>query len=259
MPTYAKLRDTLALESEILRFWEQAAIADKVLRRNERNRAHKRFVFYEGPPTANDKPHFGHLIPRVYKDLFPRYKLMQGYHVIKKGGWDTHGLPVELKVERELGLNSKREIEAFGVENFVKKCKENVWKFKGEWERFDPRMGFWYDQRNAYITYTNEYIESVWWALKKIWEKGLLYKGHKVLPYCPRCGTPLELPRSRAGLRDRQRSIYILQAPGPDFVWTVHLAAKRQDERSRRSLVSRLDDDAVDRAQQRRPGGSSHP
>jgi isoleucyl-tRNA synthetase len=191
MPTYAKLRDTVALESEILRFWEQAAIADKVLRRNERNRAHKRFVFYEGPPTANDKPHFGHLIPRVYKDLFPRYKLMQGYHVIKKGGWDTHGLPVELKVERELGLNSKREIEAFGVENFVKKCKENVWKFKGEWERFDPRMGFWYDQRNAYITYTNEYIESVWWALKKIWEKGLLYKGHKVLPYCPRCGTPL--------------------------------------------------------------------
>jgi len=191
MPKYAKLPDTIALESEILRFWEQAAIADKVLGRNEQNRAHRRFVFYEGPPTANDKPHFGHLIPRVYKDLFPRYKLMQGYHVIKKGGWDTHGLPVELKVERELGLNSKREIEAFGVENFVKKCKENVWKFKGEWERFDPRMGFWYDQKNAYITYTNEYIESVWWALKKIWEKGLLYKGHKVLPYCPRCGTPL--------------------------------------------------------------------
>ncbi len=191
MPTYAKLPDTLALESEILRFWEQAAIADKVLSRNEQNRAHKRFVFYEGPPTANDKPHFGHLIPRVYKDLFPRYKLMQGYHVIKKGGWDTHGLPVELKVEKELGLNSKREIEAFGVENFVKKCKENVWKFKGEWEQFDPRMAFWYDQRNAYITYTNDYIESVWWALKKIWEKGLLYKGHKVLPYCPRCGTPL--------------------------------------------------------------------
>jgi isoleucyl-tRNA synthetase len=191
MPTYAKLPDTLALESEILRFWEQAAIADKVLSRNEQTRAQRRFVFYEGPPTANDKPHFGHLIPRVYKDLFPRYKLMQGYHVIKKGGWDTHGLPVELKVERELGLNSKREIEAFGVESFVKKCKENVWKFKGEWERFDPRMGFWYDQRNAYITYTNEYIESVWWALKKIWEKGLLYKGHKVLPYCPRCGTPL--------------------------------------------------------------------
>ena len=191
MPRYGKLPDPLTLEAEVLRFWEQARIAQQSLTRNEQNRSQKRFVFYEGPPTANDKPHFGHLIPRVYKDLFPRYKLMQGYHVIKKGGWDTHGLPVELKVEKELGLNSKREIEAFGVENFVKKCKENVWKFKGEWERFDPRMGFWYDQEHAYITYTNEYIESVWWALKKIWEKGLLYKGHKVLPYCPRCGTPL--------------------------------------------------------------------
>lgn len=191
MPKYGKLPDPLTLEAEVLRFWEQAIIPHKSLNRNEQNRSHKRFVFYEGPPTANDKPHFGHLIPRVYKDLFPRYKLMQGYHVIKRGGWDTHGLPVELKVEKELGLNSKREIEAFGVEAFVQKCKENVWKFKGEWERFDPRMGFWYDQEHAYITYTNEYIESVWWALKRIWEKGLLYKGHKVLPYCPRCGTPL--------------------------------------------------------------------
>jgi isoleucyl-tRNA synthetase len=228
MPTYAKLRDTLALESEILRFWEQAAIADKVLRRNERNRAHKRFVFYEGPPTANDKPHFGHLIPRVYKDLFPRYKLMQGYHVIKKGGWDTHGLPVELKVERELGLNSKREIEAFGVENFVKKCKENVWKFKGEWERFDPRMGFWYDQQNAYITYTNEYIESVWWALKKIWEKGLLYKGHKVLPYCPRCGTPLSSHEVAQGYETvKDPSIFFkLQAQTSSGLYTLPRSGK---------------------------------
>jgi isoleucyl-tRNA synthetase len=228
MPTYAKLRDTVALESEILRFWEQAAIADKVLRRNEQNRAHKRFVFYEGPPTANDKPHFGHLIPRVYKDLFPRYKLMQGYHVIKKGGWDTHGLPVELKVERELGLNSKREIEAFGVENFVKKCKENVWKFKGEWERFDPRMGFWYDQRNAYITYTNEYIESVWWALKKIWEKGLLYKGHKVLPYCPRCGTPLSSHEVAQGYETvKDPSIFFkLQAQTSSGLYTLPRSGK---------------------------------
>jgi isoleucyl-tRNA synthetase len=228
MPTYAKLRDTVALESEILRFWEQAAIAEKVLRRNEQNRAHKRFVFYEGPPTANDKPHFGHLIPRVYKDLFPRYKLMQGYHVIKKGGWDTHGLPVELKVERELGLNSKREIEAFGVENFVKKCKENVWKFKGEWERFDPRMGFWYDQRNAYITYTNEYIESVWWALKKIWEKGLLYKGHKVLPYCPRCGTPLSSHEVAQGYETvKDPSIFFkLQAQTSSGLYTLPRSGK---------------------------------
>ncbi len=191
MPKYEKLPDPLALEEAVLKFWEQAIIPQKSLQQHEKNRSQKRFVFYEGPPTANDRPHYGHLIPRVYKDLFPRYKLMQGYHVVKKGGWDTHGLPVELKVERELGLNSKREIEAFGLEEFSQKCRENVWKFKGEWEKFDPRMGFWYDQENAYITYTDEYIESVWWALKKIWEKDLLYKGHKVLPYCPRCGTPL--------------------------------------------------------------------
>lgn len=227
MPKYGKLPDPLTLEAEILQFWEQATIPKKSLSRNEKNRSTKRFVFYEGPPTANDKPHFGHLIPRVYKDLFPRYKLMQGYHVIKKGGWDTHGLPVELKVEKELGLNSKREIEAFGVEAFVNKCKENVWKFKSEWERFDPRMGFWYDQEHAYITYTNEYIESVWWALKKIWEKGLLYKGHKVLPYCPRCGTPLSSHEVAQGYETTQDPSIFLKFKARDLqdthflVWTT--------------------------------------
>ncbi len=226
MPKYEKLPDPLALEASVLRFWEQAAIPHKSLQRNEKNRAHKKFVFYEGPPTANDQPHFGHLIPRVYKDLFPRYKLMQGYHVIKKGGWDTHGLPVELKVEKELGLNSKREIEAFGIENFVRKCRENVWKYKNDWVAFDPRMGFWYDQENAYITYTNEYIESVWWALKKIWEKGLLYKGHKVLPYCPRCGTPLSSHEVAQGYETvKDPSIFFkLRASGGEawfLVWTT--------------------------------------
>ena len=227
MPKYEKLKDPLALEEAVLQFWEQAIIPQKSLNRNEPHREKKRFVFYEGPPTANDKPHFGHLIPRVYKDLFPRYKLMQGYHVIKKGGWDTHGLPVELKVEKELGLNSKREIEAFGVENFVRKCKENVWKYKNDWIAFDPRMGFWYDQENAYITYTNDYIESVWWALKKIWEKGLLYKGHKVLPYCPRCGTPLSSHEVAQGYETvKDPSIFFKLQASPDSVWTVRRAAE---------------------------------
>ncbi|MBS3813426.1 isoleucine--tRNA ligase, partial [Candidatus Bipolaricaulota bacterium] len=149
------------------------------------------WVFYEGPPTANGKPHFGHLMARVYKDLFPRYKTMRGYHVKRKGGWDTHGLPVELEVEKELGLDNKEEIEDYGIEKFVEKCKESVWQYKGEWERMMERMGFWIDLDDPYITYEDDYIETLWWELKNIWEQGLLYKGHKVLPYCPRCGTGL--------------------------------------------------------------------
>lgn len=228
MPKYEKLKDPLALEEAVLTFWEQAIIFQKSLKQTERNKDKKRFVFYEGPPTANDRPHYGHLIPRVYKDLFPRYKTMQGYYVLRKGGWDTHGLPVELKVEKELGLNSKREIEAYGVEAFAKKCRENVWKFKGEWEEFDPRMGFWYDQEHAYITCTNEYIESVWWALKRIWERGLLYKGHKVLPYCPRCGTPLSSHEVAQGYETVQDPSIFLKLAVSDqqsavsfLVWTT--------------------------------------
>lgn len=180
--------DVQVREAQVLDFWESHRIFDKTL---EKTRSGEPYVFYEGPPTANGMPHFGHLMPRVYKDLFPRYQTMKGRYVLRKGGWDTHGLPVELEVEKALGLNSKPEIEKYGVEKFIKKCKESVWQYKGEWERMIRRMGFWIDLENAYITYTNEYIESVWWALKKIWEQGLLYKGHKVLPYCPRCGTPL--------------------------------------------------------------------
>lgn len=180
--------DVTKRESEVLEFWKSHRIFEKSLEKTQNG---PRYVFYEGPPTANGKAHFGHLMPRVYKDLFPRYKTMRGFYVLRKGGWDTHGLPVELEVERALGLNSKQEIEKYGVEKFAQKCKESVWQYKAEWERLIERMGFWIDLDSAYITYTNEYVESVWWALKRIWEQGLLDKGHKVLPYCPRCGTPL--------------------------------------------------------------------
>jgi len=189
MSQYRRLEsDVTVREAQILDYWRSRRIFEKSLKRTEKG---PRYVFYEGPPTANGRPHFGHLMPRVYKDLFPRYKTMRGFYCIRKGGWDTHGLPVELEVEKALGINSKGEIEKYGVENFIKKCKESVWEYKADWERMIERMGFWIDLENAYITYTDEYIESVWWALKRIWDQGLLYKGHKVLPYCPRCGTPL--------------------------------------------------------------------
>lgn len=188
MPKYERLKEPLALEQEILEFWEANKIFERSL---DKTRDYPRYVFYEGPPTANGKPHFGHLMPRVYKDLFPRYKTMRGFYVLRKGGWDTHGLPVELEVEKALGLNSKKDIEKYGVENFINKCKESVWEYKADWEQMLRRMGFWIDIENAYITMRDEYIESVWWALKEIWKQGLLYQGYKVLPYCPRCGTPL--------------------------------------------------------------------
>jgi len=199
MKRFEKLpNDPLEREEEVLAFWKEAGTFAKSLSATEGG---PRYVFYEGPPTANGRPHFGHLMPRVYKDLFPRYKTMQGFHVPRKGGWDTHGLPVELEVEREIGLNSKPEIETYGVERFVEKCKESVWKYKSEWERMIERMGFWIDLENAYVTYTDEYIESVWWELSQIYEKGLLYRGHKVLPYCPRCGTGLSSHEVAQGYR----------------------------------------------------------
>ena len=186
---YPKLAsDVSEREAQVLAFWADQEVFEKSLQQTEDK---PRFVFFEGPPTANGKPHFGHLMSRVYKDLFPRYKTMRGYHVVRKGGWDTHGLPVELEVEKLLGLNSKQEIEDYGVEPFVEKCKANVWEYVHAWEEMIRRMGFWIDLDDPYITYTDDYIESGWWALKTIWDQGLLYRGHKVLPYCPRCGTPL--------------------------------------------------------------------
>ena len=189
MKRYEKLeRDPAVRELGVLEFWKRTDAFAESLRRTEKG---PRYVFYEGPPTANGRPHFGHLMPRVYKDLFPRYKTMQGYYVRRKGGWDTHGLPVELEVEKEIGVNSKPEIETYGVERFVEKCKESVWRYKAEWERLIQRMGFWIDLENAYVTYTDDYIESVWWELGTMFDQGLLYQGHKTLPYCPRCGTGL--------------------------------------------------------------------
>jgi len=189
MKRYERLtQDPTAREESILSFWRSHRTFERSL---EQTRDGPSYVFYEGPPTANGKPHFGHLLPRVYKDLYPRYRTMQGYYVARKGGWDTHGLPVELEVEKEIGVNSKPEIEAYGVERFVERCKESVWRYKAEWERMIERMGFWIDLENAYVTYTGDYIESVWWELTTMFDRGLLYQGHKTLPYCPRCGTGL--------------------------------------------------------------------
>jgi len=189
MVRYERLtKDAIEREEGVLSFWREHRTFERSLAATADG---PRYVFYEGPPTANGMPHFGHLMPRVYKDLFPRYKTMQGFYVARKGGWDTHGLPVELEVEKEIGVDSKPEIEAYGVERFVEKCKESVWRYKGEWERMIERMGFWIDLENAYVTYTDGYIETVWWELKTMFDRGLLYQGHKTLPYCPRCGTGL--------------------------------------------------------------------
>ncbi len=199
MERYPKLvKDPVAREEEILAFWSATDAFAESLARTE---GCPRYVFFEGPPTANGKPHFGHLIPRVYKDLFPRYKTMRGFYVERKGGWDTHGLPVELEVEKAIGVNSKPEIEAYGVERFVERCKESVFRYKADWERMIERMGFWIDLEHAYVTYTDDYIETIWWELAQMFERGFLYQGHKVLPYCPRCGTGLSSHEVAQGYR----------------------------------------------------------
>ena len=176
------------LEEEILEFWRENRTFEKSLEIRE---GAPRFVFYEGPPTANGRPGVHHVLARVFKDLFPRYKTMRGFYALRKGGWDTHGLPVELEVEKELGITHKRQIEEFGVAKFNELCKESVFRYIEDWRKMTERIGFWIDMDNAYVTYHNEYIESIWWILRQYWDKGLLYKGHKVVPYCPRCGTPL--------------------------------------------------------------------
>ncbi len=175
-------------EKEIEDFWKKEDIFKKSMKIRE---GCPQYMFYDGPPTANGKPHIGHVLTRVIKDMIPRYRTMKGYEVPRKAGWDTHGLPVELEVEKKLGLNGKEQIEEYGIEPFIKQCKESVWKYKGMWEEFSDEVGFWADMDNPYVTYDNTFIESEWWALKEIWQKGLLYKGFKIVPYCPRCGTPL--------------------------------------------------------------------
>ncbi len=194
-------------EQEVLKYWKDNKIFEKSLKFREGRDA---FTFYDGPPTANGKPHIGHVLTRAMKDIIPRYKTMKGYNVLRKAGWDTHGLPVELEVEKLLGINGKPQIEEYGVEPFIQKCKESVWKYKHEWEEISDRVGFWADMEDPYITYNNTYIESEWWALKQIWDKGLLYKGHKIVPYCPRCGTSLSSHEVAQGYKDvTETSVFV--------------------------------------------------
>lgn len=194
-------------EKETLKFWKNNRVFDKT---NEKTEGKPVFSFYDGPPTANGKPHIGHILTRVMKDIIPRYKIMKGYSVLRKAGWDTHGLPVELEVEKSLGIDGKQEIEAYGIEPFIKKCKESVWKYKGEWERMSDRVGYWVDMDHPYITYDNNYIESVWWSLKEIDKKGLLYRGFKIVPYCPRCGTALSSHEVAQGYKNvKEKSAYV--------------------------------------------------
>ena len=191
-------------EKKTEKFWEENHIFQKSI--DERKEGEV-YTFYDGPPTANGKPHIGHVLTRVIKDMIPRYRTMKGYKVLRKAGWDTHGLPVELEVEKKLGLDGKEQIEEYGLEPFIKQCKESVWKYKGMWEDFSGTVGFWADMDDPYVTYDNNFIESEWWALKQIWEKGLLYKGHKIVPYCPRCGTPLSSHEVAQGYKDvKERS-----------------------------------------------------
>ena len=210
-------------EKEVENFWAEKNIAQKAIDNRE---GCELYTFYDGPPTANGQPHIGHVLTRVIKDLFPRYHSMKGQKVLRKAGWDTHGLPVELEVEKLIGINGKEQIEAYGMEPFIKKCRESVWKYKTMWEEFSGVVGFWADMDNPYITYENYYIESEWWALKKIWDKGLLYKGHKVVPYCPRCGTPLSSHEVALGYKDvKERSAVVkFKVEGEDayfLAWTT--------------------------------------
>lgn len=193
-------------EKQVEKFWEENQIFQKSMDNRE---GCPEYMFYDGPPTANGKPHIGHVLTRVIKDMIPRYRTMKGYYVPRKAGWDTHGLPVELEVERSLGLDGKEQIEEYGLEPFIQKCKESVWQYKEMWEDFSATVGFWADMENPYVTYHNDFIESEWWALKEIWNKDLLYKGFKIVPYCPRCGTPLSSHEVAQGYKDVQEKSLI--------------------------------------------------
>ncbi len=214
----------LGREKEVIDFWKENGIFEKSVEQNEGN---AEFSFYDGPPTANGKPHIGHILTRVMKDIVPRYRTMKGSHVLRKAGWDTHGLPVELEVEKVLGMDGKQDIEKYGIEPFIQKCKESVWKYKGEWEKMSDRVGYWADMENPYVTYDDNYIESVWWAIKQIADKGLLYKGHKIVPYCPRCGTALSSHEVAQGYKDvKEKSVYVkFRVKGEDskyfLAWTT--------------------------------------
>jgi isoleucyl-tRNA synthetase len=216
--------DLVKLEGKVLAFWEKRDIFKKSLKKSE---GRKRFVFYEGPPTANGLPGVHHALSRVYKDIFPRYKTMKGYYVQRNAGWDTHGLPVEIEVEKQLGINSKKEIEEIGIEKFNRLCRKSVMKYEGDWEKLTRRIGFWLDMENAYFTFKNDYIESVWWVLKTIWDKKLLYKDYKIVPYCPRCGTALSSHETALGYQEVEDYSVVVKFPHADrkntyfLVWTT--------------------------------------
>ena len=202
MSLYKKVDTSLNFvdrEKRVVEYWNENHVFEDSVKKNE---GKEEFSFYDGPPTANGKPHIGHILTRVMKDIVPRYKTMKGMHVLRKAGWDTHGLPVELEVEKKLGFDHKTEIEAYGIEPFIGECKKSVWQYTNEWKQMSDRVGYWCDMDNPYVTYHDDYIESEWWALKKIHEKGLLYKGHKIVPYCPRCGTALSSHEVAQGYKD---------------------------------------------------------
>ncbi len=215
--------DFVEHEKSVLDFWKKNDIFEKSI---ENRKDGPTYTFYDGPPTANGKPHIGHVLTRVIKDMIPRYKTMKGYMVPRKAGWDTHGLPVELEVEKKLGIDGKEQIEEYGLEPFINHCKESVWQYKGMWEDFSGTVGFWADMDNPYVTYHNDFIESEWWALKEIWKKNLLYKGFKIVPYCPRCGTPLsshEVAQGYKTLKERT-AIVRFKIKGEDayfLAWTT--------------------------------------
>ena len=215
--------DPTKREAEVLQFWTDNDVFRRSMAQREQGET---YTFYDGPPTANGKPHIGHVLTRVIKDMIPRYHAMKGQMVPRKAGWDTHGLPVELEVEKQLGLDGKEQIEQYGLADFIQKCKESVWKYKGMWEEFSGIVGFWADMDDPYVTYHNDYIESEWWALKQIWDKGLLYKGFKIVPYCPRCGTPLSSHEVAQGYKSvKERSAVVrFKAVGEDawfLAWTT--------------------------------------
>ena len=213
----------LERENVIEKFWKDNNIVEKSLKQRE---GCPTYTFYDGPPTANGKPHVGHVLTRVIKDMIPRYRTMKGYYVPRKAGWDTHGLPVELEIEKKIGINGKEQIENYGIEPFVKQCKESVWQYKSMWEEFSSKVGFWVDMEHPYITYENNFIESEWWALKEIFKKGLLYKGFKIVPYCPRCGTPLSSHEVAQGYKTVKEKSAIAKFKKKDedvffLVWTT--------------------------------------
>ena len=215
--------DFAAREKAVADFWRENHIAQRAVDQRE---GCDTFTFYDGPPTANGRPHIGHVLTRVIKDMLPRYQSMKGRKVLRKAGWDTHGLPVELEVEKAIGINGKEQIEEYGIEPFIKKCRESVWKYKSMWEQFSDVVGFWADMEHPYITYENDFIESEWWALKEIWKKGLLYQGHKIVPYCPRCGTPLSSHEVAQGYKDVTERSAIVKFKAADedayfLAWTT--------------------------------------